>query len=135
MNRCFLTDMIFLVFKNLFCFCIIIFGVNRAYAELVLSNDINKKIIADSDQNINRKMLRDPTKPLYDLSRSPVMAKPLILQAIFIRSNSRSAVINGEHVKAGDVIFSHKIIAIDTKTVSLEKENKKITLNLRDVGP
>ena len=84
-------------------------------------------------------MLRDPTKPLGYVKQKPIETDVLILQAIFVRSGNKTAIINGESMSVGDVIAGHKVVNIGQKIVSLEKEDNKITLNLRggmrDVRP
>lgn len=110
---------------------IVIFGFSGAYAERVLTEDVYKKFISNSDKGIDEPVLRDPTQPLHSTKKKPAVSIPLVLQAIFIRSNERSAIINGRHVSVGSVVSRHKVIAIRAKTVDLESKNKKITLNLR----
>lgn len=105
---------------------------NRAYADLMLTDNVGKKIMDGDVDNVDRSTLRDPTRPLSYVNKKSVIAKPLTLQAIFVRSNNRSAVINGQHVNVGDVVSNHRVVAIGEKVVRLEKNNKKFLLSLRD---
>lgn len=123
------------IFNICFCFLLIntfIFGFNYAYAELVLVEDAYKVVVNNSDKRVNDSSLRDPTQPLHTSKKTSAVSISLVLQAIFTRSNQRSAIINGQYVSVGDVVSYHKVIAISTKTVDLESKDKKITLNLRD---
>lgn len=127
------------VFVLFFFALIVISSLNSAYADLILTDDMDKKWVNDSVENMNISTLRDPTKPLHYVNKKSVITETLTLQAIFSRSNSRSAVINGKHVNVGDVVSNHRVVIIGEKIVSLEKDNKNISLSLRagmrDVRP
>lgn len=134
MNSFFLIGARLLVLKSLVCFFMIMLGFSRAYAEFVLIDGIKKEIMLNNVRDVSREVLRDPTKPLYSMRKNPVVSAPLILQAVFMRTDNRSAIVNGKFVRVGDVVFNHKVVAINAKAVSLEKENKKIILDLRGMG-
>ena len=120
-----------MMFFSFFFIFIVMSIFNYAYADLMLTDNIGKKMMGDVE-NMDKSTLRDPTRPLFYVNKKPAIAKPLTLQAIFVRSNNRSAVINGQHVNVGDVVSNHRVVAIGEKVVRLEKNNKKFLLSLRD---
>ena len=119
---------VFFLFGITFLF---VFYVDGAHAELVVINKVQNKMINDGAKYVNGLMLRDPTKPLHYVNKIPAITESLTLQAVFIRSNNRSAIINGQHVNIGDVVSNYRVIAIGENLARLEKNNEKITLYLR----
>lgn len=114
-----------------FVFSIIALFFGSSHAELISMSSINEKKINEIVVDKSSSTLRDPTKPLGYVNEKPIVTEVLILQAVFVRSDNRSAVINEKYVSVGDVVAGHKVVTIGKKTVHLEKENNKIILNLR----
>lgn len=80
---------------------------------------------------VKKDVVRDPTTPLNNQVSHSAYIEPINLQAIFIRSNSHSAVINGKSVKVGDEIAQHIVTRISSHSVVLTKDTKNTTFHLR----
>lgn len=78
-----------------------------------------------------REKLRDPTEPLGFVTQKAAQSK-LELQAVFIRGNTREAVINGKRVKVGDSIGGATVLSIDEKSVAYRRHGSSVRLHLRD---
>jgi MSHA biogenesis protein MshK len=75
--------------------------------------------------------LRDPTRPEGFVDKSTeVRTDSLELNAIFISSQRKVAVINGQVVKVGDEVSGVKVISIDENSVELEGADNRMTLYL-----
>lgn len=72
----------------------------------------------------------DPTKPL-GYSDPGKIRKTLVLQAIFNRSGSMEAIVNGKSVKPGDSVLDAKIVSIHSKHVVYVRGGEKLKLSLR----
>lgn len=75
--------------------------------------------------------LRDPTRPLGFAAQKAAEAR-LELQAIFIRDNTKEAVINGKSVSVGESVSGAVVTKIDEKSVRYRKAGKTGTLKLRE---
>jgi hypothetical protein len=88
-------------------------------------------VVSNIGAEEKQEKLRDPTRPLGLIAQKEAGVK-LELQAVFIRDNSREAVINGRRVNVGDNIFGALVVRIDEKSVTYRKEGKIGKLVLRD---
>ncbi len=76
-------------------------------------------------------VFRDPTQPLVLPDKTSEKTQgPLALQAIFISSNRRIAIINDELLKIGDEIQAQRLIAIESNFVILDNAGEKVVLYL-----
>jgi hypothetical protein len=78
--------------------------------------------------------LNDPTRPLGALATatgSGLSIVPLILQAIFVRDGSSSAIINGISLRVGDSAFGYTLKEIGPQAVLLENRADEQWLQLR----
>lgn len=84
--------------------------------------------VADEAQT---RPLRDPTQPLDFVAQKATQTK-LELQAVFIRGNSKEAVISGKQVGVGGKVLGAEILAINEKSVVYRREGTTGRLQLRD---
>lgn len=78
----------------------------------------------------NQPQFRDPTRPADYVGEEG--ANPWELNAVFISSERRVAVINGISVTVGDMINGEKVMSINPDSVTVGNGNDIITLYLVD---
>ncbi len=88
-------------------------------------------LISLSSSSVLAATLQDPTQPA-DATVAPIISGQagLALTSILISPQRRIAIINGQVVKAGDMIADMKIIQIERNQVRLQGEEGEITLQL-----
>ena len=84
-------------------------------------------------------LIRDPTKPLVDLSGAGGFAgesveeeeeKPLTLQSVVVKDHYTVAVINSQLVKVGQIIEGYELTTVTAYGAQLERDGKGLSLSL-----
>ena len=79
-------------------------------------------------------ILRDPTRP-YNVSAPVAVSKPRFkVNAIFVSTERRVAIVNGHRVGIGGQVDGATVIAIAKDQLTLEFEGARITAGLIDGG-
>lgn len=83
-------------------------------------------------------VVSDPTRPanVINAQRSAVATtnQPLILQSIIVGHQRRLALINGRRVAEGELIEDIQLIAIHSRSVSLQRNGEVFQLQLTGAG-
>jgi len=74
--------------------------------------------------------LRDPTKPLSYATKVPG-SEALILQAVYLSSHRREAIVNGKVLKVGDWVGGAQVEKIESKKIVVRRNGQQRTLSLR----
>lgn len=104
--------------------------LTNIYSRL-LSFSICLICVGSSGSAIAEELLHDPTRPFVHNESEEREAVELVLQAVFLRGDSRQAVVNGQLLKVGDWVESMRIKSIYRNRVLLVKDQEVRELELR----
>lgn len=71
-----------------------------------------------------------PRQPLPAAPRAQPVLEPLRLQAILRSGGNARAVINGKSLRVGERVDGARLLAIDSRSVRVERQGRRITLHL-----